>query len=383
MNELRFVCLALVPFLSVNGAFMHRAAAFAEDSQVPGLSYRVVSSGEACLPYQAILFRAVIQNTSPEPKTIALTAGAPIEMAFRRADGPAGDWRDVQRMRGRPSPPYAKVLASGESLSRDESLVIESGGLYEVKVSMGGFNSVSRILVKTPGDQDQKALDYLREHGVASYINGSLQPQFRAYTRDTIGALVDFVNKYPNSYYADLIKVGLGVAWQKGIYEDEKGADKRTDLGEAEGSLTKAVQSTRNEIQSLARYQLGILALQRRDLIAAKQWLQPLTSLPADSYFKLAADDQIARIGRAALVSTSPKDPIFKVTKELEAMGYDLTLTPEIESKMNSDLELAQRDATLAHADGKITYQQLRQVHADTYKTWVLNNLKPKTVVAP
>jgi hypothetical protein len=252
--------------------------------------------------------------------------------------------------------------------------VFPKPGVYQVRASISQVESAPvQITVRQPDGANAAAYDKLRSTGLAKDLSeGTVRAA--AFNAKTIASLEKFVSEFPASYYADLARLRLAQMWIRG-------GGHTVALDKAKGLLV-GLAGKAQPIAYRANYDLARIAqLEGKDAEATKLYKKILAASPDPYYHYLTEQAILAKAQKP--IEPPWRDPAFRVTKELKALGYDLNLTPELEQRLKRELTAMNREAKQAFQDKKITGRELREREMENYRQWVLKNLKPKTQPAP
>jgi hypothetical protein len=191
--------------------------------------------------------------------------------------------------------------------------------------------------------------------------------------------LRQFLEEHPNSIYSYYVALGLGKQQEDLMHEVASangGAIPTAKCVEMEAKIARYYKMAADiaqepHLRERALYKWVMLVPVKE---AVKICQDALVEYPGGLYRK-QFEDRLAYAQKALIPEW--RDPIFKVGEELEAMGYDLSLDPAMEARLDRELAELQKNVKTQFDDGEIPFWKYRETCVQIYKEWVMANLTP------
>lgn len=155
--------------------------------------------------------------------------------------------------------------------------------LKSVKIGDEIYSQSIQIMVKNPDGIDRDAYEFLKSSELHKYFSEHTISKYQ-YTRETIQQLEAFINRFQDSRYAYLARLGLALIWVQGI-------NGKKDPQQAASLLQQVARSSDQVLAPQANYYLGKIAKSQGDIANAQRYYTRALSLNIDPYFKYLTEE--------------------------------------------------------------------------------------------
>jgi len=322
------------------------------------------------LPFEPVQIVVTLANPNPEPQTVRAVWS--LIRYVRRNDEEWTEYIPDQEPVRRPAQPQERVFGPNSvtrfltqlDYAHPGRHVFSEPGVYSVRVLIGPFESApAQVRVLAPDGINAVAHDTLRTSPVGKTFSAWTQ---RKYPPDTkaIESLLEFLERFAESRYAHLARLGLAVAWSNGV-------EGKVDLKTAKKLLREVSERAPEPLASRAVYHLAEIAERENQIVEARQLYQRVVATRANAYYQELAAQKLQ------LAQPPVENPVAAAERELAAAGYDYTDLTETQVAELRAFMFSRDDAwkEQKHDPGQEDAETARRM-----KQWITTNLKPKDV---
>ena len=249
-----------------------------------------VSNAEI-FPFEPVSFVLELKNDTPEYKEI--TAQWVGGISIRKPGSGKDDWMKYQKYRSdgiiNSSVPFSsKRIFAPDSvtlewlyvidLDQNQKPVFDSSGQYAIEVFYGIAGEPLNIKVLDLTGKDALAYKYISKNKLYKFFSEDGINSF-SYSASDREKLEKVIKDYPDSKYANLSKISLGLMMIKGV-------DGKTDFKNAENILENAVQTSDKVLSLRADYYRAVALYKLNDNEGAKAVFQEIALQNEDKYFQ-------------------------------------------------------------------------------------------------